>query len=149
MVPRGAGVPWVPRPDLAAVLAAGGGGDQQAAGPRQAPPALRREGRPRGESRRPRPQERRVLLQEEHQERRRPPQQHCSGGRQVLQPCQVQELKEQVRDLMFFMVAQSQVKESPLKDEVASGSVTVGEAPPPPGPGRGAICLSSQITGQI
>jgi hypothetical protein len=72
MVPRGAGVPWVPRPDLAAVLAAGGGGDQQAAGPRQAPPALRREGRPRGESRRPRPQERRVLLQEQHQERRRP-----------------------------------------------------------------------------
>ena len=69
---------------------------------------------------------------------------------------EIQELKEQVRDLMFFMEAQSQVKESLLKDEISgvpdeieSGSVTVGEAPPPPGPGRGAICPSSQITGQV
>jgi BRCA1-associated protein len=50
---------------------------------------------------------------------------------------EIQELKEQVRDLMFFMEAQSQVKESPLKDEIESGSVTVGEAPPPAAGARG------------
>ena len=38
----------------------------------------------------------------------------------------------QVRDLMFFMEAQAQVKESPLKDEIQGGSVTVGDAPTAP-----------------
>ena len=32
---------------------------------------------------------------------------------------------------MFFMEAQSKVKESPLKEEIQGGSITVGDAPPP------------------
>merc|ERR1712012_763323 len=44
---------------------------------------------------------------------------------------EILELQEQVRDLMFFMEAQSKVKESPLKDEIQGGSITVGDAPPP------------------
>ena len=32
---------------------------------------------------------------------------------------------------MFFMEAQSQVKESPLKEEIQGGSITVGDALPP------------------
>ncbi len=50
---------------------------------------------------------------------------------------EIQELKDQVRDLMFFMEVQCPVKMSPLKDKIASGSVVVGEAPPPPCPGGG------------
>jgi len=50
---------------------------------------------------------------------------------------EILELQEQVRDLMFYMEAQSQVKESPLKDEIQGGSITVGEAPPTK-PAKGA-----------
>lgn len=42
---------------------------------------------------------------------------------------EVVDLKEQVRDLMFYMEAQNTISHSELKDEIASGSVTVGEEP--------------------
>lgn len=40
---------------------------------------------------------------------------------------EVTDLKEQVRDLMFYMEAQNTISKSELKDEIAEGSVTVGE----------------------
>lgn len=40
---------------------------------------------------------------------------------------EVVELKEQVRDLMFFMEAQSKISQSEFKDEIAEGSVTVAD----------------------
>ena len=41
---------------------------------------------------------------------------------------EIGELKEQVRDLMFYLEAQAKVKDSPMKDEIEGGSVVVGEA---------------------
>lgn len=41
---------------------------------------------------------------------------------------EVVELKEQVRDLMFFMEAQNTIAKSELKDEIEAGSVSVGES---------------------
>lgn len=40
---------------------------------------------------------------------------------------EVVELKEQVRDLMFYMEAQNTISKSDIKDELVEGSVTVGE----------------------
>jgi len=40
---------------------------------------------------------------------------------------EISDLKEQVRDLMFFLEAQETIKESPMRNELAEGSVTVGE----------------------
>lgn len=40
---------------------------------------------------------------------------------------EVIDLKEQVRDLMFYMEAQNTISNSELKDEIADGAVTVGE----------------------
>ncbi|KAG5682745.1 hypothetical protein PVAND_012078 [Polypedilum vanderplanki] len=40
---------------------------------------------------------------------------------------EVIDLKEQVRDLMFYMEAQNTISKSELKDEIAEGSVTIGE----------------------
>ncbi|XP_050302453.1 BRCA1-associated protein [Anthonomus grandis grandis] len=39
------------------------------------------------------------------------------------------ELKEQVRDLMFFINAQQTIEKSEHKEDIAEGTVTVGEAP--------------------
>ncbi|CAO1381134.1 unnamed protein product [Diamesa serratosioi] len=44
---------------------------------------------------------------------------------------EVVELKEQVRDLMFYMEAQNTISNSEMKDEIIEGSVTVGESPQP------------------
>lgn len=44
---------------------------------------------------------------------------------------EVVELKEQVRDLMFYMEAQNTISNSEMKDEIIEGSVTVGECPQP------------------
>eukprot|EP00091_Calanus_sinicus_P008342 TRINITY_DN20400_c0_g1_i1.p1 TRINITY_DN20400_c0_g1~~TRINITY_DN20400_c0_g1_i1.p1 ORF type:complete len:200 (-),score=73.59 TRINITY_DN20400_c0_g1_i1:93-641(-) len=41
---------------------------------------------------------------------------------------EIGELKEQVRDLMFYLEAQAKVKDSPLKNDIAGGSIVVGEA---------------------
>lgn len=40
---------------------------------------------------------------------------------------EVADLKEQVRDLMFYMEAQNTISRSEFKEEIAEGSVTVGE----------------------
>jgi BRCA1-associated protein len=40
---------------------------------------------------------------------------------------EVGELKDQVRDLMFYMEAQNTISKSELKDEIAAGSVTIAE----------------------
>jgi BRCA1-associated protein len=41
---------------------------------------------------------------------------------------EVTDLKEQVRDLMFYMEASNTIAKSELKEEIAGGSVTIGEA---------------------
>jgi BRCA1-associated protein len=41
---------------------------------------------------------------------------------------EVTDLKEQVRDLMFALEAQDTISKSDLKDEIADGSLTIGEA---------------------
>ena len=41
---------------------------------------------------------------------------------------EITELKEQVRDLMFYLEAQSKVKESSMKDEIEGGSIVVAGA---------------------
>jgi len=40
---------------------------------------------------------------------------------------EISELKEQVRDLMFYLEAQAKVKESPLKNDIEEGSIVVAE----------------------
>ena len=40
---------------------------------------------------------------------------------------EIGELKEQVRDLMFYLEAQAKVKDSPMKNEIVEGSIVVGE----------------------
>nr|CAI5841998.1 unnamed protein product [Callosobruchus analis] len=42
---------------------------------------------------------------------------------------EIADLKEQVRDLMFFIDAQRIIEKSDDKEEIASGTVTIGEAP--------------------
>ncbi|CAZ81648.1 unnamed protein product [Tuber melanosporum] len=46
-----------------------------------------------------------------------------------------EDLKEQIRDLMFFVEAREKIKDK--GEEVMEGTVTVGDAPPPPQPKRG------------
>jgi len=43
---------------------------------------------------------------------------------------EIADLKEQVRDLMFFLEGQQKINESSLKDELVSGQVVVGPAQP-------------------
>lgn len=43
---------------------------------------------------------------------------------------EITELKEQVRDLMFFMEAQNTIAKSELKEEIEAGSVSVGDSVP-------------------
>ncbi|XP_026287588.1 BRCA1-associated protein [Frankliniella occidentalis] len=42
---------------------------------------------------------------------------------------EISELKEQLRDVMFFLEAQKQISESADRDEIAGGRVTIGEGP--------------------
>lgn len=49
---------------------------------------------------------------------------------------EVKELKEQVRDLMFFMEAQNTISKSELKEEIVEGSVTVGDPSPTSSKGK-------------
>lgn len=52
---------------------------------------------------------------------------------------EIRELKEQVRDLMFYLEAQGKVAESPLKEEIQGGSIVVGQpAETPQRPSKGA-----------
>lgn len=44
--------------------------------------------------------------------------------------CEILELKEEIRDLMFYMEAQNTIAKSDLKEEIASSSVTVPNNPP-------------------
>lgn len=44
---------------------------------------------------------------------------------------QLAELNEQVRDLMFFIDAQQVINKSENKEDIAGGTVTIGEAPQP------------------
>lgn len=41
---------------------------------------------------------------------------------------EVADLKEEVRDLMFYMEAQNTISKSEMKDEIAEGAVTIGDA---------------------
>ena len=40
---------------------------------------------------------------------------------------EIQELKDQVRDLMFFLESQAKIQESPLKGEIEGGQIVIGE----------------------
>merc|ERR1712062_554912 len=40
---------------------------------------------------------------------------------------EITDLKEQMRDVMFYLEAQNKVVQSPLRDEIQQGEVTIGE----------------------
>lgn len=40
---------------------------------------------------------------------------------------EISDLKDQIRDLMFYMEAQNVISKSELKDEIATSSVTIGQ----------------------
>merc|ERR1719350_559132 len=40
---------------------------------------------------------------------------------------EITDLKEQIRDVMFYLEAQSKVGQSPLREEIQQGEVTIGE----------------------
>lgn len=42
---------------------------------------------------------------------------------------EILDLKEQIRDLMFYIDAQRVIEKSDEREEIASGTITVGEAP--------------------
>ncbi|XP_017774515.1 PREDICTED: BRCA1-associated protein [Nicrophorus vespilloides] len=44
---------------------------------------------------------------------------------------QIDDLKEQLRDVMFYIDAKNTIDKSDLKEEIAEGSVTIADAPPP------------------
>lgn len=48
---------------------------------------------------------------------------------QAVKDAEIVDLKEQIRDLMFYMEAQNTIEKSELKDEIASGSVVVVPGP--------------------
>ena len=48
---------------------------------------------------------------------------------QALKDAEIADLKEQLRDLMFYMEAQNTIEKSELKDEISSGSVMVVPGP--------------------
>ncbi|XP_034236296.1 BRCA1-associated protein isoform X2 [Thrips palmi] len=49
---------------------------------------------------------------------------------------EINELKEQLRDVMFFLEAQKQISESADREEIAQGIVTIGEGPSSSKPSR-------------
>ncbi|KAJ9588923.1 hypothetical protein L9F63_017801 [Diploptera punctata] len=46
---------------------------------------------------------------------------------------ELEDVKEQLRDVMFFLEAQKQISESADRDEIAEGRIVIGEAAPPSG----------------
>jgi len=44
---------------------------------------------------------------------------------------EIADLKEQLRDIMFFFEARTKIEESSMKDEITDGQVIVGEAVQP------------------
>lgn len=48
---------------------------------------------------------------------------------QVAKDAEIIDLKEQIRDLMFYMEAQNTIEKSEFKDEISEGSVVVGPGP--------------------
>lgn len=48
---------------------------------------------------------------------------------QELKEAEIVELKDEIRDLMFYMEAQNTIANSDLKDEIATSSVTVPDPP--------------------
>lgn len=50
---------------------------------------------------------------------------------------EIQDLKEQLRDIMFYMEAQMKIEESPLREEIVEGQVVVGQSAETPGPSKG------------
>ena len=49
---------------------------------------------------------------------------------------EMHDLEEQVRDLMFFIDAQQLIQKSEHREDIVSGTVTVGEAPQPKHKGK-------------
>lgn len=52
---------------------------------------------------------------------------------QTKKEAEIVELKEEIRDLMFYMDAQNAVANSELKDEIVNGSITISPASSTPG----------------
>lgn len=44
---------------------------------------------------------------------------------------EIADLKDQIRDLMFYLEAQNVLSKSDMKDEIATSSITIGAAPEP------------------
>lgn len=55
----------------------------------------------------------------------------------LLKQNEIAELKDQLRDVMFYINAQQAIDKSVDKDEILEGTVTVGDAPSPPTSGDG------------
>ncbi len=50
---------------------------------------------------------------------------------QIEKEGEINELKDQIRDLMFYMEAQNTIANSDLKDEIATSSISVPVPTPP------------------
>lgn len=50
---------------------------------------------------------------------------------QIEKEGEISELKDQIRDLMFYMEAQNTITNSDLKDEIATSSISVSVPSPP------------------
>lgn len=48
---------------------------------------------------------------------------------QTAKDAEIADLKEQIRDFMFYMAAQTTIENSELKDEISAGSVVIGPGP--------------------
>lgn len=49
---------------------------------------------------------------------------------QIEKEGEITELKDEIRDLMFYMEAQNTISNSDLKDEIATSSISVPDPPP-------------------
>lgn len=49
---------------------------------------------------------------------------------QIKKEVEITELKDEIRDLMFYMEAQNTISNSDLKDEIATSSISVPNPPP-------------------
>lgn len=52
---------------------------------------------------------------------------------QTEKEAEISELKDEIRDLMFYMEAQNAVANSQLKDEIADTSISISQPPDTPG----------------
>lgn len=48
---------------------------------------------------------------------------------EVTRTTQIKSLEEQLRDVMFYLEAQNTIEKSDIKDEIAEGTITIGDAP--------------------